>query len=142
MRMTEIDAAIGIVQLGKLTSSNERRAATAAAYNTAFAGISGLVLPLAPPGLDHSWYQYTVRVLGGNTREALIGHLDARGVDTGIYYPQTLPEIALFAGARHPKLVRAQAAAREVLSLPVHPWVGEKERARVVEGVRTFFEPD
>jgi len=139
MRMTEIQAAMGIAQLGKLTASIDQRTQNAAAYNQAFASIRGLVLPMAPPGLSHAWYQYTLRVLAGK-RDALRAHLDAKGVETGVYYPQGLHEIALFAHAQRPKLGRCEMASREALSLPVHPWVGAKERARIVDAVRAFHE--
>jgi len=126
------------VQLAKLPASVEKRSQNAASYNEALSSIRGLVVPMVPPGSQHSWYQYTIRVTGGK-RDALRAHLDAKGVDTGVYYPQGLHEISLFEKAQHPRLGRCEMAAREALSLPVHPWVGSKERAAVIQGVSSFF---
>lgn len=138
LRMHEIEAAIGVVQLGRLKESLAKRADNAAAFNRALASLQGIVFPMAPHGLDHAWYQYTVRVLS-RKRDALREHLDARGIDTGVYYPQGLHETGLFPQAQHPKLGRCEMAAREVLSIPVHPGVGVSERDRIIEGIQTFF---
>ena len=138
-RMTELAAAIGQVQVRRLPELHARRDENARAYQQALARFPQLVLPMAPPGLVHAFHQYTVRVLAGK-RDALAAHLDRAGVDTAVYYPQGLHQTGLFPDAAQGALGRCEAAAREVLSIPVHPGVGAPERARVVEAIRTFFE--
>jgi dTDP-4-amino-4,6-dideoxygalactose transaminase len=137
-RMTEIQAAIGSVQLKRLPAIQAARAANAAAYQSALADLPGLVLPMAPAGLTHAYHQYTVRVLSGK-RDALASHLGEAGVDTAVYYPQGLHQTGLFPDAAFGDLRRCEAAAREVLSIPVHPGVGPPERERVTRAVRSFF---
>lgn len=137
-RMSEIEAAIGLEQLKKLKGSVGRRRENAGFFGERLKGIRDLVLPMVPAGLEHVWYQFTVRVLEGR-RDALRAHLDAAGVETGVYYTAGLHQLGIFPQARHPRLGRAEAACREVLSVPVHPGVGPAERERVVESVRTFF---
>lgn len=137
-RMTEMQAAIGRVQLGRLGDLNAARAQNAAAYTEAFGGIPDLVLPMVPPGLGHAWHQFTLRVLGGK-RDGLRAHLDAAGIDSGVYYPQGLHQTPLFTQAVHGPLGRCEAATREVLSIPVHPGVGPAERGRVIAAVHSFF---
>lgn len=137
-RMSEVEAAIGLEQLKKLPGSIERRRANAAYYSERLKGIGDLVLPVAPPGLAHVWYQYTARVLHGR-REALRAALDRAGIETGVYYTSCLHELGIFEGLRSPRLARAEMATREVVSLPVHPGVGAAERERVVAAVRAFF---
>jgi len=138
LRMSEVEAAIGIEQLKKLPASLERRRANAAFYAERLKDLRGLALPMEPPGLEHAWYQYTVRVLGGK-REALRAHLDGEGIDTGVYYAMGLHELGIFEGVRHGQLGRCEMACREVLSVPVHPGVGLAERERVGQAVTGFF---
>lgn len=137
-RMTEMQAAIGRVQLGRMPELNARRAANAAAYQQAFQDLTDLVLPMVPADTVHVWHQYTLRVLGGK-RDGLRAHLDAAGIESAVYYPQGLHQTGLFAQAVHGPLGRCEAATREALSIPVHPGVGASERERVVRAVRTFF---
>ncbi len=136
-RMSEVEAAIGIEQLKKLAGSLERRRENAAFYAERLKGLKGAVLPMAPAGLDHVWYQYTLRVMDGR-RDAMRAHLDNAGIETGVYYATALHQLGIFEGVRQGDLRRCEAACKEVLSIPVHPGVGDRERARVVEAVQAF----
>lgn len=138
LRMSEVEGAIGTEQVKKLPASLGARRQTAAFYTERLKGLQGLVLPIEPPGLEHAWYQYTVRALGGK-RDALRAHLDREGVDTGVYYATALHQLGIFEGVRHGVLGRCEMACREVLSIPVHPGVGPGERGRVAAAVRGFF---
>src|SRR5690606_34433335 len=60
MRMTDIHAAIGRVQLGKLAGWTAKRQANAAFLNK---HITGVVTPPTAPGAVHVYHQYTVRVV-------------------------------------------------------------------------------
>lgn len=137
-RMSEIEAAIGLEQLKKLKGSVERRRENAAFFGERLKGFRDLVLPMVPVGLEHVWYQFTVRVLRGR-RDALRAHLDAAGVEAGVYYVAGLHQLGIFPQTRHPRLGRAEAACREVLSIPVHPGVGAAERERIATAIRSFF---
>ena len=137
LRMSEVEGALGVEQLKKLDRSVARRRENAAFYTGALEGTTGLVLPMVPPGLEHVWYQYTLRVLGGR-RDALREHLKAAGVDTGIAYPAALHQLGIFDGLHKADLRRCEAACKEILSVPVHPGVGPKERERVAEAVLSF----
>ena len=94
-RMTEIQAAIGLVQLGKLPAWNEVRRKNAQRLTMGLEGIPGITTPKVRPGATHVFHQYTVRV---DQRDQLIENLKANGIGFGIHYPQpiyyptTLPE--------------------------------------------------
>ena len=137
-RLTEMQAAIGVVQLKRLASLNEKRRENAAQLNKGLADVPELVLPMEPPGMCHVWHQYTLRARNGN-RDALKAHLDRAGIEAGVYYPQGLHQTGLFPMAVHGPLKRCEVAAGEVLSLPVHPGVGAPQRKRIIEAVRSFF---
>lgn len=138
-RLTEMQAAIGIVQLRRLNGLNTKRQGNAKRLLSGLKGIAGLAMPSVPKGYVHVWHQFTIRVLDGR-REELRTHLDREGIETGIYYPQGLHQIGIFAGARHGPLPNCERAAREVLSLPVHPGLTAKDCTRIVAAVREFCE--
>jgi len=135
-RMTEMEAAIGLVQLGRLEGFNEVRRRNAAALTE---GLDGVVAtPEVALWAEHVFHQYTVRAKG---RDGLRAHLLERGVGSGIYYPQALSQLPVLAGAaRVPtRPAVAEGLCAEVLSLPVHPGLAEGDVGKVVAGVRSFY---
>ncbi|HET9173182.1 MAG TPA: DegT/DnrJ/EryC1/StrS family aminotransferase [Actinospica sp.] len=138
LRLTDVAAAVGRVQLGKLRGWNERRRANAAKLDAALGG-SGIVLPpVVAEGATHVYHQYTVRVPAGR-RDALREHLTARQVGSGLYYPTPTHLLPPFAGsARDAELPETLSAAAEVLSLPVHPALTDADLDRVGEAVSSF----
>jgi len=132
-RLTDIAAAIGREQLEKLPEFNDRRRENAARLTDALADTS-LQLPSEPADRKHVYHQYTVRT---SAREALREHLDEFGVDTGVYYPTPIHQQPAYADVTR-SLPRAEAAASEVLSLPVQPALSERERRRIIRAVKSF----
>lgn len=134
-RMTDIHAAIGLAQLKKLERWNERRIANAAYLTRRLQGLPGIVPPPVRPGHRHVFHQYTIRVL--EDRDGLVERLRARGVGTGIYYPRTLPAQPVYRDLGYDgRFPVAEEAARQVLSLPVHPALTPTDLEIIVEAVR------
>jgi len=145
-RMTEIQAAIGLVQLGKLEQFNAARR-THAEYLTA--RLRGVIAPTETPGCKHVYHQYTIRVPDPHTprpkrgaeyrgRDGLAAHLRERGIGTMIYYPVPVhKQVAYQRLGYQDHLPLAEQASREVLSLPVHPALTQKELDMIVEGVNS-----
>jgi dTDP-4-amino-4,6-dideoxygalactose transaminase len=140
-RLTDVQAAIAIPQLAHLADSNERRRHNAASLDRGLADIPGLRRPLVAPGHNHVFHQYTVRVTRDSRldRDELARHLAENGIETGIYYPRVVHDYDCF--RTHPGVVatpvpEAARAAREVLSLPVHPHLSTNDVDRVVDVVR------
>ncbi|MGQ9582435.1 MAG: DegT/DnrJ/EryC1/StrS family aminotransferase [Thermoplasmatota archaeon] len=135
-RMNDISAAIGIEQLKKLNTFNERRRANAAVLDRGLEGVAGIRTPLAPKHTTHVYHQYTIRA---ERRDGLRDHLWRDGVRAAVYYPRLVtdnPPIRPFATRPTP---RARSACREVLSLPVHPGLAEEQLARIVNAVAAFY---
>jgi dTDP-4-amino-4,6-dideoxygalactose transaminase len=128
-RMTDIHAAIGRVQLNKLTNWNERRRANAQFLTT---HIQGVLTPQEAPGAFHVYHQYTIRVEGMD-RDVFAVELAQRGIGSGVYYP--IPNHRLPAYSRTQDLPQTEKAAKECLSLPVYPSLSENELERIVEAV-------
>ena len=138
-RMTDISAAIGIAQLGKLEEFNRRRIGNAAYLTSQLGDLEGVSTPHISEGVRHVFHQYTLRVPG--SRDELMGFLNERGVGTGIHYPRPIYRQELYQrlgfDARCPV---SEAAAEEVLSIPVHPALTSEELETVAGMVREFFE--
>ncbi len=88
-RMTEIQAAIGIVQLKKLPSFLEKRSHNAARLTKNLEESKQIVLPPKPKNRSPSWYLYTVRVKDAvaSSRNKLIEEMHQKGIGAEAYYP-------------------------------------------------------
>ena len=127
-RMTDLQAAIGRVQLRRLPEWTEQRRRTAAALT---AGLEGTVgVPRVADDADPVWHQYTVRA---PDRDAMVEHLAAEGVGAGVYYPTPIHRLPAY--DLELDLPETDRAAAEVLSLPVHPAVDEDDVAHIVGAV-------
>lgn len=130
-RMTEIQAVIGIVQMGKLEQFTAARRANAA-YLTQ--RLKGVRTPHEAPGYRHVYHQYTIRT--ANDRDRLAKHLHERGIATGIYYPLPVHRQVPYQQLGYSDdLPVTEKACAEVLSLPVHPALTSKDLDDIVEGV-------
>lgn len=130
MRMTDVAAAIGRQQLTRLAEWNARRQANAKTLDSL---IRSVPTPLVADGAKHVYHQYTVRIEGD--RQAAMAHLAARGVGCAVYYPTPIHRLTPYAGSGPWELPETERAAREVLSLPVHPALTEDELVRIAEAV-------
>jgi dTDP-4-amino-4,6-dideoxygalactose transaminase len=137
-RMTEIAGALGVGQLAKLDERNARRRRNAAQLSAGLGDLGWLRLPAEPPGCTHVFHQYTLRVPGA--RDQLARHLAAQGVGTRVYYPTPIHKSPLYRrlGFGDVRCPEAERAAEEVLSIPVHPALGEEEVRRIVQAIRGF----
>jgi dTDP-4-amino-4,6-dideoxygalactose transaminase len=133
-RMTDIAAAIGLVQLDKLDRNNARRRAVAAAYDDGLRDL-GVGLPTIPGDREHVFHHYTVRI--GARRDAVLADLRANGVGADVYYPLPVhrqPYLAeLVASVDLPETDRAAA---ETLALPIHGGLTDDEVTTVIEAMR------
>jgi dTDP-4-amino-4,6-dideoxygalactose transaminase len=136
-RMTDVHAAIGLAQLGKLETLNQARI-DHAAYLTDH--LKGVTLPKVPEGYRHVFHQYTIRVPDGK-RDALADHLRENGVGYGIYYPVPIHRQTFYVNdlGYDVRLPEAERAADEVISLPVHPALTQADLDTIVEAVNSLF---
>jgi dTDP-4-amino-4,6-dideoxygalactose transaminase len=133
-RLDALQAAFLRAKLPHLDAWNGARRAAAARYRELLSGIPGLTLPVEREGAHHVYHQYTVRV-GGGRRDALQAALAAAGVGTMVYYPKAVHQLPVYArpGLAFPE---AEAASREVLSLPIWPRIPVAVQERVAAAVR------
>jgi perosamine synthetase len=128
-RMTDVHAAIGRVQLSRLAGWTKQRQENAAFLD---ANLRGVVVPPVAGGATHVYHQYTIRV--EDDRDGFARALqDEYGIGSGVYYP--IPNHRLPSFALTLDLPETERAAREVLSLPVHPSLSQEDLERIVEAV-------
>lgn len=135
-RMTDVHAAIGLAQIGKLERFNAARQANARFYNE---NLRGVMTPYTPEGYVHVYHQYTVRVPNGQ-RDALRDYLKENGVGSEIYYPVPIHKQRFYVEELGYDLTlpETEKAAQEVLSLPVHPSLSQQDLETVVGAVNQF----
>lgn len=135
-RMTDIHASIGRVQLTKVAAWTAKRQQNAAFLD---AHLEGVVTPPVAPGAVHVYHQYTIRLAGatGEERGEFVAALrEEHQVGSGVYYPipnHRLPSLRHFAPDL--ELPQTEHAAREVVSLPVHPSLTPDDLERIVAAV-------
>jgi perosamine synthetase len=133
-RMTDIHAAIGLVQIQHLEQWNEQRIQNAR-YLTEH--LKGVATPGVRPGCRHVFHQYTVRV--GPERDKFAAWLREQGIGTGIHYPKPIHQQPLYQELGYDlHLAEAEAASQEVLSLPVHPGLSQQDLETIVAAVGAY----
>lgn len=137
-RMTDIAAAIGLCQLRKLGQFNQKRIENAKFLNKGLSEIRGLIPPSAKPNVKHVFHQYAMRVTEdfGISRDKLREKLKSKNIATEIYYPLPIHKQPLYRNLGYNNhLPNSEKAAREVLSLPVHPSLAKEDLGYVVESL-------
>jgi perosamine synthetase len=129
-RMSEIQAAIGIVQLEKLSSFVAKRRENAKRLTKLLAASDRLKLPAESEERQHSWYLYTVRLQNAteNERNKIVEELKRKDIGAEVYYinpVHLMPYYLESFGER--KLTETEKAAKQVFSLPIHPGVTEAQ---------------
>lgn len=141
-RLTDLQAAVAVPQLGRLAATTAARAANAARLTEGLAGIPGLRTPIVPEGREHVWHQYTLLIDGAVGRDDVAKHLEAAGIGHGLYYPRLMHDYDCYRG--HPQIVvdatpHAQRVTTQALSIPVHQHLTPGDVDRVIAAVRGAF---
>lgn len=135
-RLTDIAAAIGLVQLRRLPELNRRRQENAAFLSEALHDLPWVHLPRTNPGSSHVYHQYTIRA---ERRDALREWLVQRGIGAGVIYPLPMHLQPVYRHAQQVSLPVSESVSESVLSLPVHPGLTQADLEAVVQQVRAFY---
>jgi dTDP-4-amino-4,6-dideoxygalactose transaminase len=134
--LTNIMASVGVSQIKRVDEFIASRRAVCERYSAAFDGLPG-VRGLRRSYADVSPFIYSLRV-PAQSREALIEHLAARGIDVGIHFVP-VHRHTYFAGARCSEMPVTERVVDEVVTLPLHSLMAERSIERVIDGIRSFF---
>ncbi|MCD6522263.1 MAG: DegT/DnrJ/EryC1/StrS family aminotransferase [Candidatus Diapherotrites archaeon] len=130
-RMTNIAAAIGLVQLKKLPKFNKQRQKNAKYYDK---HLEGVETPFVLKGATHVYHQYTIKA---KRRNALLNHLRSNGIGATVYYPIPIHKQPIIHSKQ--KLPVTEKVCKQVLSLPVYPGLKRSELRHIVETISTFW---
>lgn len=131
-RLDTIQAAVLLAKLPHFAAEVEARIRIGARYSDRLRSVCQV--PEVVIGNTHVYAQYTIRV---QNRDALAEKLKAEGVPTAVYYPKCLHEQPVFAPLDYKwgAFPESERASREVISLPMHPWLDEATQDQIVAAV-------
>jgi UDP-2-acetamido-2-deoxy-ribo-hexuluronate aminotransferase len=132
-RFDTIQAAVLLAKMPHFKDEIDARARVGARYSELLKDVA--VTPKIMPGNTHVYAQYTIRL---KNRDEVAAALKAKGIPTALYYPKCLHEQPVFApfGYRWGDFPVAEKASREVLSLPMHPFLSEADQNMIVTAVK------
>ena len=130
-RLTEMQAAIGRVQLRKLDAILARKRENAAWLSRRLAQIPGITPPYQVPHASSPHMLYTCLVAGN--RDAVLDHLLRSGIEARVYFPPAHLQ-PIFADRRR-RLPVTEAVAARMLSIPMHSRLTPGELAEIADAV-------
>ncbi len=126
-RMTDLAASIGLCQLKKLDEFNNKRIQNANYLTKKLGGLEWVKTPSIKEDCKHVFHQYTIKV-GGKEREDILSTLRENGIKAEVYYPIPIHLQKLYTDLGYNQcLEKTEECSNKVLSLPIHPGVGEKD---------------
>ncbi len=140
-RMMNIQAAIGLVQLGRLEEFTSKRIGNAEFLNRNI-GLKGLTKPHKASNVRHVYHQYVVRVEDDfpASREKLMDFLQGKGIASAVHYPKPIYDQPLYREMERdwPRCPTAEEVSQRVLSLPVHPSLKQEDLEYIAATLNSF----
>ncbi|MCF7870307.1 MAG: DegT/DnrJ/EryC1/StrS family aminotransferase [Candidatus Omnitrophica bacterium] len=150
-RLDSIQAAVLLAKLKYIDKFNKKRITVAKKYNKAFKDILqiqtpdvGRCLPAGKAGtldvgLNHVFHLYTIK-LPAKIRAKFISYLNSKGVSARSYYPVSLDKMKAFKAVKVPyKLKNTNKIIKEVVSLPIYPFIDSRKINYVIGQIKNFF---
>jgi len=139
--MTEMQAALGVVQLSRLGRFQRRREGLVALYDRELADLKGVRLPAVRPYVKHAWHLYTIELTGrdlAGKRDWVFAAMRAENIGVNVHYiPVNLhPYYRERLGHRRGEFPVAEAAYKVILTLPLFPAMTDRDALDVVEALR------
>jgi perosamine synthetase len=139
-RMTELSAAVGLVQLKKLDELNKKRIVNAEMLNEGIEKIRGITPPYVEEHFKHVFHQYVVKVEENYPleRNELADHLGKTGIGVAVHYPTPIYRQPLYHEFGYEKMICpvAEESCKRVLSLPVHPSVDKEDIQYILNALK------
>jgi dTDP-4-amino-4,6-dideoxygalactose transaminase len=139
--MSDIQAALGLVQLGRVEIFQERRRQVVARYDEAFQGMDALELPGRRPDVEHAWHLYVLRLrleMLDVDRDRFIRELTERNIGTSVHFiPLHLhPYYRDRYGIEPDDLPVSYSNYLRSVSVPLHPGLADQDVEDVIEAVQ------
>lgn len=147
-RLDSIQAAVLDAKLPRLDSYNKARQNAAKKYDNAFRNIEGIIIPKVLKCTNeicencdcHVFHQYTLRVVGID-RDALVKHLNEKGIPCGVYYPIPLHKQKAYLDPRYHEadFKVTNRLVKEVISLPMHTELDDEQIKYITSTIIKFI---
>ncbi|MEA2507059.1 MAG: hypothetical protein QOH48_1677 [Actinomycetota bacterium] len=130
-RLDSLQAAVLLAKLSHLSEWNEQRRRAAAYYDELLRPYTNIVPVPALAGNHHVWYVYVVRVAN---RDQVLERLKEERIGAAVHYPTPIHLQPPFRrlGYSEGDFPKAEAAAKQILSLPLSPGITKEQQQRVV----------
>ena len=140
-KMSEVNAAFGLLQLKNVSTAMARRKEVDARYREAFAGVKGIrCLETAREGEgNYSYFPILVEPDYPMSRDVLYEKMRAQGVYGRRYFYPLISDFPMYrslASSHRDNLPVATAVAQKVICLPMHPALGAEDQGRVISIIR------
>ncbi|HET8884821.1 MAG TPA: DegT/DnrJ/EryC1/StrS family aminotransferase [Salinimicrobium sp.] len=139
-RLDSIQAAVLRAKLPKLNAYNRARQEAAKKYSVAFRGEKNIEIPFTEGKEDtHVYHQYTLKITNGK-RDALVNHLNEKGIPCGVYYPIPLHSQKAYKDERYNEadFPVTNQLVKEVISLPMHTELDDEQIDLITKSVIEF----
>jgi len=139
-RMSELNAAVGRVQMERLDEIIEKRRNVAQAYDRVLSGLKDFHLPPMVERRTASWFVYVVRLseeYNPHQRDQIIARLTSQGIGCSNYFVpvHTQPFVMEMLGTKPGDFPVTEAVAGRTIALPFHANLSEDEVAQVAEAL-------
>lgn len=137
-RMSDINAAIGVVQMSRLDGILSRRRSLAAKLTELLADVEGAATPTVPVDCEHSWQSYVVLLAPDIDRDQVIREMRQRDVETtiGTYALHLQPYFRERFGIPDSALPHATRAHASALTLPLYPQLSDDDLVIVHDALK------
>lgn len=138
-RIDEMRAALGMVQLDKLTANNQRRAEAVQYYGEQLRTMPDIGVPFAHASACASYHLMPILLPAGSNRQGLMQFLRQRGIQTSIHYPPVHQFTHYQACTSGGSVPRTDDVATRLLTLPLYPGLDTSQIDEVVDGLRAWY---
>jgi dTDP-4-amino-4,6-dideoxygalactose transaminase len=137
-RLDELQAALLRIKLRALPVRLRRRRQLAALYGSLLKGCPNLVTPVCRPECEHAYHLYVVRT---PHRDGLMKHLLGKGIPAALHYPAAIHQQPGYTevAALSPPLPSTETVVKEILTLPLHPYLDDAAVHYTCAAVREYL---
>jgi perosamine synthetase len=146
-RLSDVNCALGIVQLSRIDEIKAKRRRVAEWYREMLADESRLIVPAEPKGGELSWFVFVVRLTEDFTREQrdrILEQVRERAIEVGNYFPPVhlMPFIAERFSYKPGDFPAAESASQRTIALPFHNHLTQDEAATVCKTLRGILDKE
>jgi dTDP-4-amino-4,6-dideoxygalactose transaminase len=135
-RLDEMQATILSVLLSDLDKSNKKRNMIAESYRSQLSSLDKISLPKTRDGVEHIFHLFVIET---DKRDELQDFLKQKGIDSLIHYPIPIHKQKCFSEYNSVSLPKVEKKVSKILSLPIHPYLEQKEIDAICKAIKEFF---